>query len=480
MTIYEKEFVVARPSFFGGGNWQLKELTDITVIFGKNGSGKSLLLRSIRDNNSKSCHYLSPERSGEFAYSTGLSEEESDPNKRMNRRNSNMSTGFRSESVSRIQSIFSILGYNVASGSEESVNINFNDAEELISKLLPEFEFRIKHENPKFELKRSNGGQVVLNAKQLSSGEAEILGIALDIITICMMWNVQNSDKRILLIDEPDSHLHPDLQQKLSDFIEQISKNYKTQILVATHSTTLLSALGFYGNEKTSVIYLDNSKAEQKAIRFDKTLKEISTVLGGHALMGPLFSVPLLLVEGDDDYRIWSQVPRHNKTHLSVVPCGGEEIKKYQKTLETIFSSIHDDSGKDLGYAILDGDKGLPSGNQKFIKFLKLNCHEAENLYLTNEVLALLNTNWDDAKSKIKEKASEYGNKKDKLSSIDSWDKKNEDIKDVIEEISKILDVKNVHWTSRVGRCIGGQRPTGELEEFLGKELVSNLWNQKS
>ncbi|GAG33079.1 unnamed protein product, partial [marine sediment metagenome] len=53
-----------------------------------------------------------------------------------------------------------------------------------------------------------------------------------------------------LLIDEPDMHLHPDLQQNFAHFIFEVLNKFNIQILVATHSTTLLSALGYYGGCK--------------------------------------------------------------------------------------------------------------------------------------------------------------------------------------------------------------------------------------
>ena len=61
---------------------------------------------------------------------------------------------------------------------------------------------------------------------------------------------------------------------------------------------------------------------------FDNYLKKLSSVLGGHALVGPLFGAPLLLVEGDDDHRIWSHVPRQpeHKEIFAVLPCDGDEI----------------------------------------------------------------------------------------------------------------------------------------------------------
>jgi hypothetical protein len=50
------------------------------------------------------------------------------------------------------------------------------------------------------------------------------------------------------------------------------------------------------------------------------------------------------------------------------------------------------------------------------------------------------------------------------------------DIKDVIQELSAILDPKHVHWTVRVARAIGRTRPAGQLANFLGVDVVTTLW----
>jgi len=49
-------------------------------------------------------------------------------------------------------------------------------------------------------------------------------------------------------------------------------------------------------------------------------------------------------------------------------------------------------------------------------------------------------------------------------------------VKHCIGEISKILDPKNVHWTIRVGSRIGRAKPTGQLADFLGGDLLASLW----
>src|SRR3989344_3600697 len=98
---------------------------------------------------------------------------------------------------------------------------------------------------------------------------------------------------RILLLDEPDAHLHPDLQVRFADFIVNVCDSFDLQVLVATHSASLMSAIGQFADVHASIVYFDRTKAEFKAQSFSKAMKELSACLGGHALMGSLFGFPL-------------------------------------------------------------------------------------------------------------------------------------------------------------------------------------------
>ena len=98
-------------------------------------------------------------------------------------------------------------------------------------------------------------------------------------------------------------------------------------------------------------------------------------------------------------------------------------------------------------------------------------------MYLTDEVLAQFQVNWDAAKATIQQEASNFGQKKDKLFAVENWNRRSEDIKSVINEVAKILDPQGVPWTLRVGKCIGNARPSGMLEDFLGQEVVRAFWN---
>jgi len=475
MTIFVRELTATKPQFLGGGSWNLKALTDITVIFGRNGSGKSQLLRALLKNNKRSFHYASPERAGEISLDVNIMQQEMNPDNRADRRQNNSSPTYRQESVSRIGALLNRLGYSA--GSEEKHSIKFTDIEMLLQMLLPDFRFKIVKEAPHFEMLRIDNGERITTVNSLSSGESEILSLSLDLLTVCAFWEIDGIEQRVLLIDEPDMHLHPDLQQQLAHFLVEIAEKYHIQILGATHITTLLSSLGFYGGLKASVIYLSNSANEQKAIPFDDILKELSTCLGGHALMGPLFGLPLLLVEGDEDYQICNAFPRYNIVHISVIPCyGNAEVLRYQKVLERIFSSLREDRTSPVGYALLDGDTQLPQVVQSNIKFIKLRCRESENLYLTDEVLKVLDTNWEDAKKTIILKSKAYGQKQALLEKCESWNRENVDLKNIINEVSSILDPKKLLWSRRVGACIGTKKPEGQLASFLGDGVMNTFW----
>ena len=468
MPVHFSEISIPRLGELGGGTWELSNLSEVTVLFGKNGSGKSVLLRAWRDKSETNIHYVTPERTGEMDLQARYLQEELTPSSRRSASSKNYMPEYRRRIIGRIQSYFLTRGNYRGSGSAPA---SPEEIELFINSLVTDFSVELIAAGvPPYKLHRNESGAQIDGVEQLSSGEAQLVTIALDMLTIAAIWEIQNQGECVLLIDEPDAHIHPDLQTRFADFVLRIAKRFKLQVAVATHSTSLLAALGQFGGEKTAAIYLTRSQHEYQAHAFTSIHKELAACLGGNVLMGSLFGAPILLVEGDDDYRIWSQIPRHHVTNFSVVPSNGDEIKRYQKALESIFASLRDNHGQPCGYALLDGDKALPQpqpGNQQLhIRFVRLECHEAENLYLSDEVLAELGTDWENASALIVERAKEFGEKQELLASAKSWNRQDEDIKTVIEQLASILDTKPIHWTVRVGRVMGRARPQGQIADF--------------
>lgn len=484
MSKFHESLSIPQPAVFGNGTWELTRLNHINVIFGKNGSGKSLLLRQLSNGNDDGeVHYINPERSGNISYNVNMFERQQTPQGRNQTRRANIADDYRQEVIARIQVVIQKIG--VVAGRHQQVKIDLNEIENLFNGWMSDFQIEITGSNSPLKFKRSGQEKPVTNIDQLSSGESQILALTLDLLTICAIWELDQSNRRIFLIDEPDTHLHPDLQQQFANFLVKLSERFKFQAFIATHSTTLLSAFGYYGGENTSVIFLNRASGEKStynAIKFNDALRELSTCLGGHALMGPLFSVPLLLVEGDDDYKIWSHVPRFGLLKLAVIPCNGDEIGKYHNLLERLFSSIRDASNGHVGFTLRDGDKTIPQENpsnpQQHIKYIQLCCHESENLYLTDEVLSDMGLDWEKARSLIKEKSSGYGEKHRLLIECDAWDRQKHDLKDVMNQLVEILDEKKVPWTVKVARVIGKAKPEGQLATFLGASVMK-LWEQE-
>lgn len=468
MPVHHAELLVARPGFLGGGEWRLRRLTAITVLLGRNGCGKSVMLRAIRQGDMPKRHYIVPERTGDISFDANLLLEVIDPTRRANRSNTNFSASYRQEVVTRIQ------GYYTRRGTKDRAQLDHDpkDMLRLMGFLLPDFTIDVKTETPFYELLRVRDGASVTSVSNLSSGESQLLSLGLDILTIVGIWKLDGQKNGVLLVDEPDAHIHPDLQIKLADFLCQVEATFEVQIMVATHSTTLLAALAQFAREKLSVAYVVGERTELNAEPFGPVMKELTAFLGGHLLLGPLFGAPVMLVEGDDDYRVWVHVARGGDVKLCVLPCNGEEIKQYQKTLEKMFGALSENTTL-RGIALLDGDKGVPKPDannpQQYVRFSQLACHETENLYLTDEVLAVLGVTWEEAKAKVIAKAGNYGAKADVLRAIDQMDRRAGDFKPIINQVAEILDdQKKLLWSMRLGKIMAEKPPTGMLREWLG------------
>jgi ABC-type lipoprotein export system ATPase subunit len=445
------------------------------VVFGRNGAGKSLLLRAIRDADPEQRHYILPERLGAISSNLTHTQQQRSGTQRANRATQNFSTDYRTDVFSKID-LYLMRRGNIR---EERIPGDPAELEQLLSEFLPDFQLTIQGEEPPFQVTRIATGEAVQRVESLSSGEAEYLTIGLDVVLQAGLWTLEGRTAPILLVDEPDEHLHPDLQQRFGQFLVRAVEHFGIQVVVATHSTTLLSALGHHGGDRTSVLYL-TAGAECSGQQFDDILEELTACLGGHVLMGALFGAPLLLVEGDDDMRIWSQVPRHGVVQLGVIPCKGEQIKQHRWTLEQIFQAIKSPDEAPVGFALFDGDKNPPQLTadkpQDFLPAVQLNCHEAENLYVTAEVLAAIGIDWAAAVQALAEAAPRFGEKAPLFADVDQWDRRGHDLKPIINEIARTIDPKGLHWTVRVGKAIGAARPSGELEDYLGEPLVTGVW----
>lgn len=70
----------------------------------------------------------------------------------------------------------------------------------------------------------------------------------------------QSGKQLIVLIDEPELHMHPSLQKSFVDFLLEISKN--AQIILTSHSPLLIKQLCYNEKVKVNILKKDNTSVE--------------------------------------------------------------------------------------------------------------------------------------------------------------------------------------------------------------------------
>src|SRR5690606_2629481 len=106
-----------------------------------------------------------------------------------------------------------------------------------------------------------------------------------------------------------DVHLHPDLQQKFVEFIEKTAIQFNFKVALATHSTAIVGA--FSESADLQIIPIsDKSQSDFASFSYDPICHEILPIFGSHPLSSHFNRTPILLVEGDDDKRVFEQIMR--------------------------------------------------------------------------------------------------------------------------------------------------------------------------
>jgi energy-coupling factor transporter ATP-binding protein EcfA2 len=143
---------------------------------------------------------------------------------------------------------------------------------------------------PKFhiQLKFNPSQDVVIDAKISTSGPTgrlcpvELVGTgvlqALQIFSYVTLF-----EPSLLLLDEPDAHLHPDNQALLASALQYISSETDTQVIIATHSRHLVDAL----HEDANFVWLKEGRVFEQGVELPKIplLLDIGALDGFDKLM---------------------------------------------------------------------------------------------------------------------------------------------------------------------------------------------------
>ncbi|MEA2028909.1 MAG: AAA family ATPase, partial [Campylobacterota bacterium] len=106
---------------------------------------------------------------------------------------------------------------------------------------------------------------IEIGSKDISKNLSLLGSGTLQIIEILLALYESKKDLNIILLDEPDSHIHRDIQKRLMKVLEQSSQN--TQIFISTHNESLIRS-----SKPTQIFHLEktNQSKTYKPIFYDK------------------------------------------------------------------------------------------------------------------------------------------------------------------------------------------------------------------
>jgi len=159
-----------------------------------------------------------------------------------------------------------------------------------------------------FQFKDIESDEVISSA-ELSAGEKGIIHF----IFCIHGYDIQNG---VMIIDEPELHLHPQLQQKYLDILKQTSESEHIQFIIATHSPIFVTPETIEGvhrfHLKNNFTIVTTPSIDTKIDKIDD--KDLVRFLNYTNNAKIFFADKVLMVEGDtDEYFFQTFLKKYNQ-----------------------------------------------------------------------------------------------------------------------------------------------------------------------
>jgi ABC-type lipoprotein export system ATPase subunit len=255
--------------------------------------------------------------------------------------------------------------------------------EELLNRLFPYYKFADNNEDIPSNLFIQIPSGEVITFNDLSSGEKEVFFI----LSFFIRHNVENA---IIVIDEPELHLHPELSRQLIRNMKSIRSG--NQIWVATHNSEIIDEAG---RDKVIYVARDIDTRKAKFISGDReqeVLAQLKNMFGFSGYIG--VAKNLVFLEGDNssqDRKFYSALLPGENSNFKLVPANSSD--NLNRINSAILSIMESNLGWMNFHLIRDRDyltedmvtkyRGHTSG-----KIFVLEKHELENYLINYEIIS--------------------------------------------------------------------------------------------
>jgi predicted ATPase len=219
----------------------------------------------------------------------------------------------------------------------------------------------------------------------LSSGEREVINIAFDFL-------LRRPSDCIIVFDEPELHLHPELSYKLVQALQNIGAN--NQFVLMTHSPDIITAsldrtVIFLAPTDAGVVEEAGGPPNQAIVVREGDDSNQALKLLGQSIGIVALGRKIVLIEGDSaslDKQVYGSILRDRHADLVLVPSGG---KHAIESFDLVHAAVLSKSLWGVEFFMLcDGDS-RPSGDTPVgERFATLPRYHLENYFLDERVWA--------------------------------------------------------------------------------------------
>jgi predicted ATPase len=219
-----------------------------------------------------------------------------------------------------------------------------------------------------------------IDIDDLSSGEKEILNVYI-------RFHQLKPRGAIILFDEADAHLHPDLERRYLEVLRKLGQG--NQMLLTTHSPEMMIAAGTESLYTVLKEPLRNGGNQLVRVTHNEQLHSVlAELMGSRGIVS--FNQRIVFVEGEDasaDREIYEAAYPPGEHNLSFVPAGNSAAVR--KTAEQVNALLTVSIGFQQYFSIVDGDiERSESDPTEGRRLFHLPVYHVENLLLEdNDIL---------------------------------------------------------------------------------------------
>ena len=255
---------------------------------------------------------------------------------------------------------------------------------ELLEQLFPGYSFvEASADDLSIKVRLPNG--IILPFQDLSSGEKEVFFI----LSFFLRNDISDS---IIIIDEPELHLHPEFARKLLQTMRAIKP--KNQIWCATHSAELIDEAG---RERTFYLRIaeDRRRATcMPAVNEETEIRALRDLFGYSGYVG--ISKNVVFVEGQfssADRRTFSNIVPNMSREVKIIPVGTSE--NLYRINRAILALLESDFARCQFYLIRDRDFLSEAAIEKYRelnpeRLFVLSRYHIENYLLDENVISTI------------------------------------------------------------------------------------------